>query len=254
MQETKDTHVKLGASGSFLFAPFFIALALLGSTAIAGYAFYRVRLLDDSLAVTGSAKQEVVSDTVKWRANFSRTITLSNIKSGYATMAADEALVKAFMEKNGVNKDEVTIAAISMNEDYSYNSNNNPNYEKRYTLSQQVTVDSKDVDKITNLSKQTQTLVNQGVIFTTYGLEYYYSKLSDLRVSLLSDAIKDAKARADKIAEASGKTVGQLKNASSGVVQVLPLNSVDVSDYGAYATGDIKKEVMVTVKAAFTLR
>jgi hypothetical protein len=169
-------------------------------------------------------------------------------------MAKDEALVKVFMDKNGVKDEELTIAAISMNEDYSYSNNTNPNVEKRYTLSQEVTVDSSEVDKITGLAKQTRTLVDDGVVFTTAGLEYYYSKLSDLRVSLLSDAIKDARARAEKIAGASGKMVGQLKNASSGVVQVLPLNSVEVSDYGAYATGDIKKEVMVTVKAAFTLK
>jgi hypothetical protein len=34
----------------------------------------------------------------------------------------------------------------------------------------------------------------------------------------------------------------------------MPLNSVKVNDYGSYDTGEIKKEVMVTVKAAFTLR
>jgi hypothetical protein len=85
-------------------------------------------------------------------------------------------------------------------------------------------------------------------------LEYSYTKLPELRVSLLSDAVKDAKARAAKLAESSGKKVDVLKSASVGVVQVLPVNSVDVSDYGTYDTSKIDKDVMVTVKAAFTLK
>jgi hypothetical protein len=37
------------------------------------------------------------------------------------------------------------------------------------------------------------------------------------------------------------------------VVQVLPVNSVDVSDYGSYDTQNIEKEISVTVRAAFVL-
>lgn len=71
---------------------------------------------------------------------------------------------------------------------------------------------------------------------------------------MLSDAIKDAKARAEKIAGSSGKRVGIIKSASAGVVQVLSPNSIDISDYGTYDTSSIEKEIMVTVKALFTIR
>jgi hypothetical protein len=71
---------------------------------------------------------------------------------------------------------------------------------------------------------------------------------------MLTEAIKDAKARAEKIANSSGKRVGVIKSASMGVVQVLSPNSVDVSDYGTYDTSTINKEVMVTVKALFTIK
>jgi uncharacterized protein len=74
-----------------------------------------------------------------------------------------------------------------------------------------------------------------------------------LRISLLSDAIKDAKARAQKIAESSGKQVGAIQSANMGVVQVMQVNSVDISDYGAYDTSTIDKDVMVTVKTIFRL-
>jgi hypothetical protein len=89
---------------------------------------------------------------------------------------------------------------------------------------------------------------------STQSLEYYYSKLPDLRVSLLEDAVKDAKLRAEKIAAGTGRRVGSVRAASSGVVQVLSPNSVDISDYGNYDTSSVDKDVMVTVKASFDLK
>ncbi len=85
-------------------------------------------------------------------------------------------------------------------------------------------------------------------------MEYYYSKLPDLRVSLLSDAVKDAKARAEQIAQGTGRGIGNVLSASNGVVQVISPNSVDVSDYGSYDTSSIEKDVMVTIKASFRLK
>jgi len=110
------------------------------------------------------------------------------------------------------------------------------------------------LQKITALAKNTLQLINAGVIFSSQNLEYYYSQLPDLRVALLSDAIKDAKDRATKIAESSGKRVGTLKSATMGVVQVMNVNSTDVTDYGTYDTSNIEKEVMITVRAVFTLK
>ena len=251
MNDTKNIH--LSASKSILWIPGIIGIALVLSTAIGAYSFYKVKSFDNSLTVTGSAKVEVTSDIVKWRSSFSRVTTLAKLKSGYALMATDEKSIRAFLKSKGVNDNEITISPISMEEVYDYKSDGSQATETKYTLRQQVSVDSKEVDKITSIANDIREVVNQGIVFSTYSLEYYYSQLAEARVNLLSDAIVDAKARAERIAGASGKSVGQLKSASSGVVQVLPLNSVDVSDYGSYATGDIKKEVMVTVKASFTL-
>jgi hypothetical protein len=111
-----------------------------------------------------------------------------------------------------------------------------------------------DVEGITAISKKITELASKGVIVSIQSLEYYYSKLPDLRVSLLTDAVKDAKARAEKIAAGTGRSVGSVQSASSGVVQVLAPNSVDVSDYGNYDTWSIEKEIMVTVKASFRLK
>lgn len=228
-----------------------LSLALLLSTALGAYAFYRVRSFDNVLSVTGSAKQTVKSDVVKWTAQWSRRVRLADLKTGYAQLASDQALVKKFLADNGIDEKSIDISAVNMYQNYDYK---NTGAEPDYNLQQNVQIQSKDIDKLTAIAKNIQGLVGQGVIFSTVSLEYSYSKLPELRVSLLSDAVRDAKARAQKLAESSGKQVDVLKSASMGVVQVLPVNSVEVSDYGAYDTSKIDKDVMVTVKAAFTLK
>jgi hypothetical protein len=203
------------------------------------------------LSVTGSAKQTVHSDRVKWTAQWSRLVRISELRSGYAALAADQAIVKKFLADNGVDEKNYTVSAVNMYQNYDYKGTGEPS---TYNLNQTVEIQSSDIDKITGLAKNIQSVVNQGVVFSTASLEYSYSKLSELRVSLLSDAVRDARARATKLAESSGKKVDVLRSASMGVVQVLPVNSVEVSDYGAYDTSKVDKDVMVTVKAAFTLK
>ena len=84
--------------------------------------------------------------------------------------------------------------------------------------------------------------------------EYYVSTLPQLRVSLVGQAVKDAKARAVEMANSGDSSVGALKSAASGVVQVLAPNSTSVEDYGSYDTSTIQKQVMVTARAVFYVK
>lgn len=236
---------------SIVFAGLVLGLCLILATAVGGYSFYKIRSLDNSLTVTGSAKLAVKSDTVKWTTSFVRAVDVNTLKAGYAKMAADLVAVKKFYADNGYSDKDLILSPVFMEEVYNPNGNAQ---NKQYQLRQTVELDStSELEKITNLSKNTQSLIDAGVVFSTQSLEYYYSKLPELRVKLLAEALKDAKARASEIAKAGGRSVGALKAASSGVVQVLPPNSVDVSDYGNYDTGSINKEVMVTAKASFVI-
>ncbi len=224
--------------------------AVIISFALASWTFYHLRSLS-YISTTGSAKKEVVSDSVKWTSTITRVVKLSTVKDGYAKMSTDLASVKAFFATNGVPETAIDISPVFMNEIYT----NDSQAEKSYNLTQNIEIQSSDVQKISDLSKNTNSLiVDKGILFSTMSLEYYYSKLPEARVELLGNAIADAKARAQKLAEAGGKKIGALQSASSGVVQVLSPNSAEVSDYGSYDTSKINKEIMVTVKASFEIK
>lgn len=230
-----------------------VALALVVASTVGAVAFYKARALDNVLTVTGSAKKAVVSDEAKWVTSISRIVKVSNLKIGYEQMDKDLGIVKDFLKNQNVVEAEIFISPVSMEQNYDYRPNDS-SLEKEYYLRQTITINSKDVSKITDLSKNFQAIIGKGVVFSTQSLEYYYSKLPDERVALLAQALGDAKARAEALAGATDRKVGSLKSASSGVVQVLAPNSVDVADYGTYDTSKIDKEIMITVKASFTLR
>lgn len=233
----------------FLNSRIFIAIALIISTIIGAYTFYRIRSFDNTLTVTGSATKQVVSDHVKWVGVINHIVKVSGLKAGYANMASDLANVQAFLKDKNISSDQIVISPVFMDQNYDQPQG----AEKTYTLRQTIDINSSDVSGITEIAKNIGPLIEKGVIFSTQSLEYTYTKLAEERVALLSDAIKDAKARASKLASSSGKNVGQLKSASSGVVQVLSANSLDVSDYGSYDTSKVDKNIMLTVKASFTL-
>jgi len=230
-----------------------IALGMIISITIGSYSFMRVRAYDDSLSVTGSAKKAVVADKAKWTPSFSRTVKESSLKDGYTKVAEDLESVKTFLVAQGFSESEMTISAPTMDQMWDYK-NDGVEREAKYTVRQSVEVVSTDVQKIAKATKNVSILANKGVLFNSAMPEYYYSKLPELRVSLISDAVRDAKARAEQIALSGERRVGSLKSAASGVVQVLPANSIDVSDYGMYDTSSINKEVMITVRAAFSIR
>ncbi len=229
----------------FILGGSFLIAVILGAVTV-----FQVRSLSDTVSVTGSAKMEVASDQAKWTTQISRTVRESGLKAGYAQIATDLVDANAFFKAQGITAEELTVTPISMNPVYQQNET----AEKQYTLSQTFIVQSNDVAKLTAASNRVADLINKGTIFSTIALEYYYSKLADSRIQLLSQAIEDAKARAAELAKNSGRGVGSLKSATSGVVQVQSLNSTDVSDYGSYDTSQIQKQITVTVKASFSLK
>lgn len=229
---------------------FIIAGALIVAVIVGGVFYLSKKSGGDTLTVTGSARQAVVADNVIWRASISRNVGAAELKPGYGQLAGDLKTVQAFLSKNGIADSSIIISPVSMNQEYSQNAND----PKRYMLMQNIEINSGDVQKVTDIAKNVGDIVNQGVLFQSNGLEYYYSKLNESRVSLLTDAITDARARADAMAKSSHQSVGKLQSASSGVVQVLSKGAVDNGDYGQYDTSKIDKEISVTVRATFNVK
>jgi uncharacterized protein len=227
------------------------SLVLIGLTLYGTHVLYKIKLASDTIEVTGSAKKGVTADTGRL------TITLEAKTGVYdqasAVMKLQTAIsnAEAFLKQE--NLTEYELPAGSTYPNFTYPQNGEP-ILTGYTVSRSVVVRSGDVEKLKKLANDTKPFTGAGYTVSVGGLELTYSKLNEMRVSLLTEAIADAQARAEAIATNSGRRVGQLRNAAGGVVQVLPADGVEISDYGTYDTSSMKKDVMVTVRTTFSLQ
>lgn len=227
-----------------------LGAALVIAASIVSMTLYSIRGLDNTLATTGSAKKSVRADSAVWRVMVTKNVFEGGIPSGYAAVERDMGVVREYLLKEGIASGDIAAEPIFVDQDYTPD----PNAPRRYVVRGLLAVSSKDPEKIESLSRDLGSLIARGIMLTPQVPEYFISTLPELRVELLGEALADAKRRAQEIAQGAGDSVGKLKSASSGVVQVLRPNSIDIADYGAYDTSSIDKEVMVTVRAVFFIR
>ena len=71
---------------------------------------------------------------------------------------------------------------------------------------------------------------------------------------MIEMATLDAKARADAMLKSSGKSAGDLKNASVGVFQITAPYSNEISDYGINDTSSIDKEITAVITCTFEIK
>lgn len=204
----------------------------------------------NTITVTGAAKKQILSDLVVWRGNFSAQYP--QLPEAYARLNQDQAKVKTYLLQQGIEEKDIVFSSINTIPLYQTNPNGTQsNLLEGYRLFQSVEIKSGDVEKITGISRTSTELINQGVQFESQPPQYFYTKLNDLKVTMLGEAAKDAKLRAEQLASNSGGKIGGLRSSKMGVFQITPLNSTEVSDYGINDTSSLEKEITAVVSVEF---
>ncbi len=233
-------------AGSTILGGAFIICALL-----AGYVAYGIKVADDTITVTGSAKETVTADFGRWSLNLDTRAGIGEEQIAIDRLEKAVSTIRDTLGGKGFTEIETPIASV--NATYYYPQGGEP-VQTGVSASRAIMIHSADIEKLTALANDMGSLTGTGYTLSSGPLELTYQKLPELRVKLLAGAIKDARERAEAIAKESGRSVGELRVASSGVVQVLSQGGIDVSDYGSYDTQSRMKDVMVTVRADFSLR
>jgi len=70
-------------------------------------------------------------------------------------------------------------------------------------------------------------------------------------IKLLGEASQDARKRADEIVKNAGGSVGEVRSAQMGVLQITEPNSTEVSGTGRYDTSTIEKDISAVVTVTF---
>lgn len=234
-----------------------IGVAVFFSVLVAANAFKNRNKSDNVVAVTGLAERDFVSDLIVWKSSFS--VKNSTLTEAYAELKRQSESTRKFLEAKGIDAQQITFDAVDINQNYSYTYGPNGNITSTvfagYTLRQQLTVQSNDVAKVENVSREITELINQGIEIISYSPEYYYTQLSDLKVEMLAEASKDGYERAKTIAQNGNGKLGKLVFSNMGVFQIIAQNSSeDYSWGGAFNTSSKNKTATITVRLSYQLK
>jgi hypothetical protein len=203
----------------------------------------------NGITVTGSAKTSAVADNAVW--TLSVSLSSPTVGAAVKKVDADVAALSSYLTQGGIAADALTLGAVSTYANEEYVNGNSTGRILSYRASRDVTVRTSDVELVSKLSQGIGSLLGTGINVNNYGPQYYISNLPELRPELMSEAMKDAKLRAESLTKAVGGSLGSLANVKAGPIQITTPDSTMTADYGAYDTSTINKTVSATVSVTF---
>ena len=232
------------------FTAIIFAIAIIFAAYLLGDAIINRNNEQGTIAVTGLGKANFTSDLIVWEGSFSKEST--NLKKAYSDLENDKKIIKKYLLSKGVSEKELVFNAVKSR------NKTKPNYVNGkyageiflgYTLTQSLQVDSKNVEVVEKISREITELLNKGIQFYSQPPRYYYTKLADLKVEMISKATADAKTRAEKIAENAGGNLGDLITAKMGIFQITGQNSNENYSWGGtFNTSAKEKTASITMK------
>ena len=236
-----------------LVAGLFLAAGLCFASLVLAHTWTRISE-SQTINVTGSARKNVRSDLVVWRANY--FVDAPTLLEAQQKLQADFAKITAFLKAR--NLTEFSARPVQIREMTAQRKNEEDEstvvVRVGYRLTQSIEVRSTNVDEVPKLASDTGELLQQDVSFVSEGFEFIYTKAGDAKVEMMAEATKDARARAEQIAGQGGREIKELHNAHMGVVQINPLYSTSTSWEGNSDTSSLEKTITATISATFGLR
>ena len=239
-------------SGSSFGAGVALAIGLVLASVIGGWAFVKGKRGDQIITVTGSARKRIKSDLVIWKAGVSYQAPA--LADAYRSLAENVPRVKSYLVGKGIAENQITISSISSQTLHAKtDQGEDTGTITGYSLRQELEVRSTDVDKIAQIAREATELINQGILLESAAPEYHYTKLGEEKITMLAEAAKDAKVRAAKVAESTGSSIGSVRTARMGVLQITPADSNEVSDSGMNDTSSLDKDITAVVNVGFEI-
>jgi hypothetical protein len=245
--------VKILRSSQIIILGVCIAVATIASSVIFSKGFMKLMAFNKQVInVTGSAQKEIKSDYIIWSGTLSRRE--AEMATAYKRLSEDLSKVRKYLAKKGISDKEIIVSQVVTEKVFKKNDKGNETNDIQwYILSQFVEVRSGEVDKVTQVSRESTELINDGVEFESGAPAYYYTRLDELKLEMLARASENAKQRAENMVKAAGNKVGLMRSARMGVFQITPVTSTEVSDYGENDTSSLDKKVTAVVSASFAI-
>lgn len=225
-----------------------LAIGLIAGGWALGAQIKAVRLGDRYVSVRGLAERTVKSDLAIWPISY--TETGDDLHSLYSKTEADKKTILKFLANQGIRPSEIAMGIVAVTDNQANPDGSNRKIPFRYTIQQQITVQTSRVDQVAAAAQKTITLIQEGIVLSqANSLTYKFNGLNSIKPDMITEATRNARAAAERFALDSGSSVGGIRQATQGYFSILPANSgmTGDSDGGGYG-GDADSSMMKTVR------
>ena len=195
-----------------------VALGLAAAGLLLAQGMERFRMADRSIVIKGLAEQTVDSDYASWGLTVRRAA--NSFAEVQKALVRDREQVVAFLQAQGFTAEELEIRPLVVRDAFSreYASANTPT---RYNGEATVIVKTARIDTVQKAALATDPLIAAGVqLDAGAGPEYELRAFNDVKGDLLTAATDSARSQAERFAMEAGATLGPLKAANQGVIQI----------------------------------
>lgn len=225
-----------------------IAVSIILAALILGSFFYAARSGRDTVRVVGYAVNQFEADIVKWSFNLTAITSLQNLADGYRELNTRRSAFEKIWEEQQIEVDEMGFLPVSIYKQYG-----EYGVVTGYNLEQNVYIISRDLDAVEKIAINPAKFTDAGLSFEYSNLQYFSSRLPEIKQELLAAATVDARRRAEEIVNAAQGKIKKMITARAGVFQITEPLSTEVAGYGLHQTNTRKQAIRVTVTAEFLL-
>ncbi len=237
-----------------------IAIGIVVGALVLGNSMERFRTNDRYISVKGFSEREVKSDFVIW--SLKLRMAVNNLQEGSASMDVARTKVMQFLTRNGINANEITQQDLTVTDKQARDYGGNEQQSNlRYIIEEVVMVRSTNVDLVQKVSRMTNELLGAGVIlsgdeYRGNNIRFLYTKLNEVKPTMLSEAIMNARQAAEQFTKDSKTKLGKLRKASQGYFTIVDREeSLSQQSEGGYmnSSADVFKKIRVVISADYSI-
>ncbi len=223
-----------------------IAIGLIGGGAFIGSGVVNAQVGNRQVTVRGVAERNVVADLAVLTINFSQSG--DDLNALTAGIDGDLVKVRAFLKAQGYPDDTLTNGRLSVT-DNKANAYQPPAANVlHYTATNSVTIRTRDVARVAQTQRSLDDLVRQNVLIGFADPVYVYTKLNEVRPSMIAEATASARSGAEQFAKDSGAPLGPIRQATQGSFEILAREDIDNE------STSLNKRVRVVATVSYQLR
>ena len=201
-----------------------LMIGIVAGALLLGNAIKTVTTDDRVVSVKGLCEREVKADNVI--CPFAYKEGGDDLQQLYKTIERKNGIIIDFLKAAGINEEEISVAAPKVVDTRTEWSGSQNRYT--YIVTSVVTVCTDKVDEIIDLQSQQGELLQKGIA-TTSGWEfptvYSFTKLNEIKPSMIETATKNARETAEKFAADSNSKLGKIKRATQGQFSITERDS-----------------------------